>query len=114
MRRMNSRCDECVSALFSKIGTREPFREFCRKEGEIKEATMTFDPDRRRDFEDPIHRRIADGDNGGWIPALVGVALLLGFAYLIFGNWGPSPNNTNRESSVRMEIPPAQTPRPPN
>jgi hypothetical protein len=80
------------------------------------EATMTSGRDRRRDLDDPIARRIAEGEGSGWIPALVGFAFLLGFAYLLFWSWRPSPDNTTRESSIRMErtVPPAPIPKAPN
>ena len=77
---------------------------------------MTFDRDRRRDLADPIARRMAEGEGSGWITALVGFAFLLGFAYLLFWNWPPSPDNTTRESSIRMErtVPPAPIAKAPN
>ena len=76
---------------------------------------MTYEPDRRTDLDDPIRRRMVDGEGSGWAPAIVGVLLLLGFAYLIFGSWGPAPETT-RESRVQIDrtAPPAPTPMAPN
>jgi len=75
---------------------------------------MTFDPDRRSDLDDPIRRRMADGEGSGWAPAAIGAILLLVFGFVIFGNWAPSPENT-RESSVRTEkTTPAPAPKAPN
>jgi hypothetical protein len=83
---------------------------------EPKEVPMTFDPDRRAGLDDPIRRRMLDGEGSGWAPVLVGVLLLLGFAYLIFGNWGPAPEQGTRESRVQIDrtAPPAPTPKAPN
>lgn len=64
---------------------------------------MTFDPDRRRDIDDPIRQRMLDGESGGWAPGLVAIALLALFAYLIFANFGTSPQTTTRESSAQTE-----------
>jgi hypothetical protein len=76
---------------------------------------MTFHPDRRSDLDDPVRRRMINAEGSGWAPAIVGVLLLLGFAYLIFGNWGPAPETT-RESRVQIDrtVPPAPTPKAPN
>ena len=39
---------------------------------------MTFDPERRSDLDvnDPIRRRMADGDGVGWVPAVLLVRCL--------------------------------------
>jgi hypothetical protein len=65
---------------------------------------MTYEPDRRTDLDDPIRRRMVDGEGSGWAPAIVGGLLLLGFAYLIFGSWGPGAETT-RESRVQIDRP---------
>jgi hypothetical protein len=64
---------------------------------------MTFDPDRRSDLDDPIRRRMVNGDGSGWAPAIVAVLLLLGFAYLIFGSWGPVPEQGTQQSSAQID-----------
>ena len=77
---------------------------------------MTFDPNRRGDQDDPIRRRMVDGEGSGWAPAIVAVLILLGFAYLIF--WGPAPDQSTRESKAQTEktapAAPAPTPKAPN
>jgi hypothetical protein len=77
---------------------------------------MTFDPNRRGDQDDPIRRRRVDGEGSGWVPAIVAVLILLGFAYLIF--WGPALDQSTRESKVQTETTapaaPAPTPKAPN
>ena len=61
---------------------------------------MTFDPDRRRDLDpDPVRRRMAEGESVGWIPGVLGILLLAGFAYMIFAGWNSEPRTT-RESNV--------------
>jgi hypothetical protein len=52
---------------------------------------MTFDPDRRSDFDDPIRRRIAEGEGSTWVPALVGFAFLLGIDTSCSGIGVPRP-----------------------
>jgi hypothetical protein len=80
------------------------------------EAHMTIDPDRRSDLYDPIRRRMVNGEGSGWAPAIVGMLFLIGFAYLIFGSWGPSPSQGTRESSVQIDRtgPPAPPSKAPN
>jgi hypothetical protein len=76
---------------------------------------MTFDPDRRSALNDPIHRRMIDGERSDWATAIIGLVLLLVFGYVLFGNWAPSPEST-RESRVQIDssAPPAPTPKAPN
>jgi hypothetical protein len=78
---------------------------------------MTFDPDRRRDLDpDPVRRRMAEGESVGWIPGVLGILLLAGFAYMIFAGWNSEPRTT-RESNVRIERPavtPPPVPKSPN
>jgi hypothetical protein len=73
---------------------------------------MTFDPDRRNDI-DPVRRRMIEGEGNGWAPAIVGILLLAGFAYLIFGSWGPSVDQpAPRSAQVEKGMPaPATAPR---
>jgi len=82
------------------------------------EVRMTFEPDRRSDLDDPIRRRMADSEGAGWVPVVLGVLLLVGFAYLVFDGLNSEPRTT-RESNVRVErpvtpAPPAPVPTAPN
>lgn len=78
---------------------------------------MTFDPDRRPDLDDPIRRRVADGDGIGFLPMILGLVLLFGFGYFLIATWDSSGTSTTRESNVRTERPvttpaPSVTPTP--
>lgn len=79
---------------------------------------MTFDPDRRSDYDDPIRRRMQEGDGIGLLPGLLGLALLLAFGYVLYATWNPTPDaSVMRESNARTERPavtPPVTPKAPN
>jgi hypothetical protein len=81
---------------------------------------MTFDPDRRRpDTDDRYLERNYDGS--GILPAILGVALLVVFGFVLLTSWSTTPTTT-RESNVRTEAPvrtvpqepPATVPKAPN
>ena len=79
---------------------------------------MSTDPDRRICSDDPIRQRVADGEGIGWLPSILGLALLFGFGYLLYTNWNPAPDaSIMRESNARIERPavaPPVTPKAPN
>jgi len=83
---------------------------------------MTFDPDRPHINDpvrdDPIRRRMQDGEGIGFLPTVLGIALLIAFGAFLVTTWNSSGTSTTRESSVRTErqvTPPAPsvTPAPP-
>ena len=82
---------------------------------------MTFDPDRRNpDVDSRFWER--NHARSGALPAILGVAVLLIFGFVLMSSWSADATTTTRESNVRTEAPvrtvpqapPATVPKAPN
>jgi hypothetical protein len=75
---------------------------------------MTFDPERRSDLDlnDPIRRRMAEGEGVGWVPAVVLGGLFVGFLYVAFSGSMTTEPGMAPDSNARVERPVSPAPVP--